>query len=250
MTSNRFFIQKAKLQRSPILLTGEEHHHLHSVVRIKSGDQVWLFDENGAEYLARVEYSAKNNTRLSVIERMEKKEPQVKIALAQSLIRTSRLECLLRKTTELGADRFLPVISKRSVVKLEGKIERKLERWTRIVREAAKQSGNTKVLTILPPKPLEEVLEENGDDLKIFLNERDGTYLKEILLGGHDSLKQGMDIPSSVRVLIGPEGGWTEQEEHDILDHGFIAISLGPQTLRAETAAISCLVLINHFWNL
>jgi len=66
----------------------------------------------------------------------------------------------------------------------------------------------------------------------------------------HDSEKQGMGILLSVRVLIGCEGGWTEQEERDILDHGFKAISLGPQTLRTETAAINCLVLINHFWNL
>jgi len=63
-------------------------------------------------------------------------------------------------------------------------------------------------------------------------------------------VKKGISISSSVRVLVGPEGGWTEQEEQDILDHGFKAISLGLQTLRAETAAISCLVLINHFWNL
>lgn len=250
MTSNRFFIQKAKLKKSSVFLTGAEHHHLHSVLRMKSGDQVWLFDEYGTEYLARVEYTLKDKTQLSVMEQKGKKEPLVKITLAQSLIKTSRLEFLLQKSTELGLDRFLPVISSRSVVKVEGKIDKKLERWARIVREAAKQSGNTKVPTILPPKPLEEVLVEDGNDLKIFLNEQGGTYLKKILLGKHNSIKKGIGIPSSIKVLIGPEGGWTEQEEHDILDHGFIAISLGPQTLRAETAAISCLVLINHFWNL
>lgn len=250
MTSNRFFIQKAKLHQSPVLLTGEEHHHLHSVVRMKPGDNVWLFDEKGNEYLACVEYTGRDNTQLSVMEQKQKKEPQVKITLVQSLIKTSRLEFLLQKSTELGADRFLPVISSRSVVKIEGKIEKKLERWSRIVREAAKQSGNTKVPTILPPKPLREALGEDEDGLKIFLSERGGTYLKEILQEADDSVKQGIGIPSSVRVLIGPEGGWTEQEERDILDHGFKAISLGPQTLRTETAAISCLVLINHFWNL
>lgn len=229
MTSNRFFIQKAKLHQSPVLLTGEEHHNLHSVVRMKPGDNVWLFDEKGNEYLARVEYTGRDNTRLSVMEKIQKKEPPVKITLAQSLIKTSRMEFLLQKSKELGADRFLPVISSRSVVKIDRKIEKKLERWSRIVRE---------------------VLGEDEDGLNIFLNERDGTYLKEILQEEHDSVKQGMGIPSSFRVLIGPEGGWTEQEERDILEHGFKAISLGPQTLRTESAAISCLVLINHFWNL
>jgi 16S rRNA (uracil1498-N3)-methyltransferase len=64
------------------------------------------------------------------------------------------------------------------------------------------------------------------------------------------STGKATEIPESIQVLIGPEGGWTEREERDILDHGYTAVSLGPQTLRAETAAISCLVLINHFWNL
>jgi 16S rRNA (uracil1498-N3)-methyltransferase len=217
---------------------------------MKSGDLVWLFDEKGTEYLARVEYTIRDKTRLSVMEQMEKREIPVKITLAQSLIKTVRLEFLLQKSTELGVDRFLPVISSRSVIKVEGRVEKKLERWSRIVREAAKQSGNTKVPMILPPKPLREVLEEDEDGLKIFLNERGGTYLKEILQGKCDSVKQEVGIPSSTRVLIGPEGGWTDQEEHDILEHGYKAISLGPQTLRAETAAISCVVLINHIWNL
>lgn len=250
MTSNRFFVQKAKLNKSRILLTGEEHHHLHSVLRMKAGDRVWLFDEHGTEYLARLDDTDRSSSRLFLIEAKEKETPLVKITLAQSLIKTQRLEFLLQKTTELGADRFLPVITERSIVRVEGKIEKKMERWTRIVREAAKQSGNIKVPSILPPKPLAEVLEEGEDDLNIFLNERSGRYLRDILMGNHDFTEQAQGIPKSVKVLIGPEGGWTEREEHDILDHGFTAVSLGPQTLRAETAAISCLALINHFWNL
>lgn len=250
MTSNRFYIQKARLHTTPIFLIGEEHHHLHSVVRMKTGDLVWLFDENGTEYLTRVDFTGKDNTRLSVMEQKEKTVPLVKITLAQSLIKTSPLEFLLQKSAELGANFFLPVISTRSVVKIEGKIEKKLERWTRIVREAAKQSGNMNVPTILTPKPLKEVLEEEENGQKIFLSERGGTYLKEILRLDEESIKKRERPPSSVRILIGSEGGWTEKEEHDILDHGYMAISLGSQTLRAETAAISCLVLINHFWNL
>jgi len=250
VTSNRFFVEKAKLQTSPILLSGEEHHHLRSVIRTKSGDLVWLFDEKGTEYLASVDHIGKESTRLSVVERHEKTEPLVKITLAQALLKAKKLEFLLQKSTELGAFAFLPVISTRSVVKVEGRIEKKIERWTRIVREAAKQSGNTRVPSILPPRSLREVLDEKKDALQIFLNERGGTYLRDFLLKDPDTQTQRKRPPSSVRVLIGPEGGWTEEEEQDILEHGYSAISLGRQTLRAETAAVSCLVLINHFWNL
>ena len=98
MTSNRFFIKKDKLQKSPVLLTGEEHHHLHSVVRIRSGDQILLFDESGTEYLARIEYTVRDRTQLIVMERMEKEEPRVKVTLAQSLIKTNRMEFLLQKS--------------------------------------------------------------------------------------------------------------------------------------------------------
>jgi 16S rRNA (uracil1498-N3)-methyltransferase len=217
---------------------------------MKAGDRVWLFDEHGTEYLARLDDTGRNSTKLFVIEKSEKKAPFVKITLAQSLIKTQRLEFLLQKVTELGAERFLPVISERSIVKVEGKIEKKIDRWTRIVREAAKQSGNTMVPTILPPTSLGKLLEDAEDGLKIFLNERGGKYLKDILMGDHKFTEQVKGIPQSVKVLVGPEGGWTENEEHDILGHGYRAVSLGPQTLRAETAAMSCLVLINHFWNL
>lgn len=250
MTSNRFFIQKAKLNKPTVLLSGEEHHHLHSVVRIKSGEHVWLFDEQGTEYLACVIYTGRDNTRLSLINRRERKEHPVKVTLAPSLLKSGRFEFLLQKATEIGVDRLIPVITARAIVKIEAKIERKLERWQRIIREAAKQSGNTEVPKIMIPKPLREVLAQDKDDLKIFLNERGGVYLKEILFGDRSPRKLEKSHPSSVRVLIGPEGGWTEQEEHAILDHGYKAISLGEQTLRSETAAISCLILINHFWNL
>jgi 16S rRNA (uracil1498-N3)-methyltransferase len=217
---------------------------------MKAGDLIWLFDEQGTEYLARLDKTSRESTRLCVIEQNETKAPSVKIHLAQSLLKTQRLEFLLQKATELGVDCFLPVITERSIVKIEGKIEKKTERWTRIVRAAAKQSGNTRVPTILLPKPLGEVLEEGDDGLRIFLNERGGKYLKDILMCKSLSTGKATEIPESIQVLIGPEGGWTEREERDILDHGYTAVSLGPQTLRAETAAISCLVLINHFWNL
>lgn len=250
MTSNRFFIKKATLQAYPILLSGEEHHHLRSVARLKSGDLVWLFDERGMEYLARVNYIGKDATRLSVIEEKHQPDPLVRITLAQALLKTKKMEFLLQKSTELGASVFLPVISERSVAKVDGKIGQKIERWTRIVRESAKQSGNTRVPTILLPRPFQEVLEDKEDDLQLFLNEKGGTYLRDMLLQGLRSKQKGKSPPPSVRVLVGPEGGWTEKEEQDILRSGYTAISLGNQTLRAETAAISCLILINHFWNL
>ena len=85
--------------------------------------------------------------------------------------------------------------------------------------------------------------------MKLFLNERGGEYLKDILLCHHSAVSKQAVLPSSVILLIGPEGGWTVDEEQDILGCGFKAVSLGNLILRAETAAVSSLAMISHFWN-
>ncbi len=95
--------------------------------------------------------------------------------------------------------------------------------------------------------PLSQLLEERKEEKKLFLSEHKGKYLRDLLISGLKN--QGKKIPSSVIVLVGPEGGWSEEEELDILHHDYQAISLGSKVLRAETAAVSSVALISHFWN-
>jgi 16S rRNA (uracil1498-N3)-methyltransferase len=230
------------------LLHGKEHHHLKNVARIKPGESVWLVDESGQNYQARVEKIEKNLTRLSILAIEKKTEPRVKVTLGQALIKTRNFELILQKATEIGLSQFLPVIASRSMVKIDDKLDNRMARWAKIAREAAKQSGVFQVPAILWPKSLKEVIGDSKDDRKIFLNEREGKPLRHILVPDVTNKNQ-KHRPSSVLVLIGPEGGWTEEEEEDIVSHGFEAISLGCQILRAETAAIGSLAMIDHFWN-
>jgi 16S rRNA (uracil1498-N3)-methyltransferase len=230
------------------VLRGEEHHHLKNVARIKPGEKVWLIDKSGKSYIARVDQIEKNQTRLSILDTKEKIEPRVKVTLAQALIKARNFELILQKATELGIKEFLPVITSRSVVKIDDKLENKMARWAKIAREAAKQSGVFQVPVILMPKTLEDVVRDRMDTIKIFLNESGGKPLRYFLVS-NSTEKWPEQHPSSALVLIGPEGGWTEAEEEDIVSHGFEAISLGRQILRAETAAISSLAMIDHFWN-
>jgi 16S rRNA (uracil1498-N3)-methyltransferase len=245
LTSNRFSVKKTSVQSSSVILDGEEHRHLSKVARIKPQQKVWLFDEEGRNYLARVEVIEKDRTRLVILEKEEVKEPSLRITLGQALIKAKKMNSIIQKATELGVTAIIPVIAARTIVKIEEKEEKKLERWKKIIRESAKQSHVSFLPSIMYPVKLEKLIKEQNEEKKLLLSENQGKLLRDILIPG--LRKEGP--PSSVLLLVGPEGGWTGEEERFILDHGFEAVSLGSQILRTETAALSSLAMIAHFWN-
>lgn len=247
MTSNRFFIRQIRLDSAYVILEGEEHHHLSRVSRIKTKDKVWLFDKKGKSYLAQVEQIKRTETKLLILEEREGEEAKVKIILAQALLKSKKMEFIIQKSAEIGITKVIPVIAFRSVAKIEKKIETKLERWQRIAREAVKQCKSSWVPRVSPPLPLEELIKEDTAEKKLFLTEKKGKHLKDILL--QYEKPQSKDLPGSVLILAGAEGGWTREEEELVLNNGFEAVSLGGNILRAETAAFCSLALISHFWN-
>jgi len=248
LTSNRFYIKQVNPQSPYVFLEGDEHHHLSRVSRIQPKEEIWLFDSSGRSYLARVEEVEKEKTKLFIVEKKEREKGNTEIIIAQSLVKSKKMEFIIQKSAELGAAHFIPVISSRSIVKIEEKIERKLGRWARIAREAVKQSGNPWVPYVSPPMDLKKLIKENKAALKLLLSENRGKYFREILTRTGKSFEE--NPPRSIMILIGPEGGWTREEEELILDNGFKAVSLGKNILRTETAAICALALISHFWNL
>lgn len=249
MTSNRFAIKQNDIHSSSVILYGEEHHHLSRVARINPKDKVWLFDEHGTHYLARVEEIQKEKTRLTILEKQDASNPRVKITLAQALIKSKRMDNIIQKATEFGVTTLIPVITERTVVRIEGKTEKKLDRWKNIIRAAAKQSHTSFIPSILPPMALEKLVKERDEVKKLVLSENRGLYLRDVISRDARSWGEKDEYPSSVIVLVGPEGGWTDEEERYILDHGYDAVSLGKQILRTETAALSSLAIISHFWN-
>jgi 16S rRNA (uracil1498-N3)-methyltransferase len=242
LTSNRFFIKKSDIHSSSVLLYGDEHHHLSRVARIKPEEKIWLFDEHGTNYLAKVEEIRRDMTRLSILQTRDKNMPKIKITLAQALLKSKKMDIIIQKSSELAVSNIIPVITARTIVKVEDKIQKKIERWEKIALEAVKQSKSS----FLPSISLEERREEK----KLILSENKGKYLRDILIKNSGSKHKIPKPPSSVLVLVGPEGGWTDEEEKYILNHGYEAVSLGGQILRAETAALCSLALISHFWNL
>lgn len=252
MTSERFFVREDQIHDTHVDLDGEEHHHLSRVVRVKKGDVVWLIDGTGHQHRALVQKMAPKTTRLLILESLPAAAPSRRITLAFAVLKAKAMDWLLQKATELGAAALVPVIAARTVVRMPDPedLTKKLERWTRIVREAAKQSGRPHLPSLSPPVSLDRFLEIEHPKRSLFLFERAGRELSELFrngfLGGKNS--EGQERGDDILVLVGPEGGWTNAEAMDILERGFEAVSLGDNVLRAETAALSALAVLTQFW--
>ena len=247
MTSTHFLIKQSSIHFPSAILEGKEHHHLSKVLRIKPGKRVWLVDEQGETYLAEVRQVERQQTHLHIVEKSEKAETKIHLILAQALIKSKRMDLLVQKATELGMDSFIPVEASRSVVKIQEKEGSKVARWQKIAAEAAKQSRRPAVPAIHSPQPFRSFIENRAESERLFLSEAKGRYLRELFAGGPKNPSQD-GIPSVI-IAVGPEGGWTEDEENLALERGFEAVSLGKQVLRSETAALAALALISHFWN-
>ena len=246
MTANQFFVAAIDPDVKRIVLRGDEHRHLSKAARVRAGDEVWLFDGTGRRSRARVEKVGDDRTEVSVLAAEAPQSLRTRIALALCLIEGKKLEAVLGQAAELGCSDVLPVVSARSFPAAAERTGRKLERWRRIVREAAKQCKSALLTEVHPPRPLRELLRDPGPGRRLLLSEHGGRPLKDIL--APPAQAEG-GAPERVTLLVGPKGGWTAGEEKEIRQAGFEAVSLGRRILRAETAAVAGAAMIAHFWN-
>ena len=241
MTANQFFVPRLAEGVSRIVLEGEEHRHLAKAARVRPGETVWLFDGSGRRFLARVETVGEERTTLAVLKAEEPETPRTRVMLAACLVEARKFDAILEKASELGCSDVLPVESARSLKAPGERAEKKLERWRRIAREAAKQCKSRFVTEVHPPRPLRDLLREPPAERRIFLSEHGGRPLRDVVAGRRR--------PDAVVLLVGPTGGWTEGEERDIRGAGFEAASLGRRILKSETAALAGTFLIVHHWS-
>jgi len=246
LTSNHFLVKTKNLHPPYALLEEEEHHHLSRVLRKGPGDRVWLMDEQGNSYQAEVMEVGRERTRLVLLDKRIAPASPLRLVLAQSLLKSKNMDQVVQKATELGVWAIVPIEAARSVVRLEGRETPKLERWRKIAREAAKQSRRSDIPSLLPPQTLLSFLEARDESKKIILCESGGAPLREVLAAGFGPA--GERKPPAVAVLVGPEGGWTREEEEQAFERGFEAASLGGRILRSETAALAVSAAISIFW--
>jgi len=181
VTANQFFVPRLAEGVSRIVLEGEEHRHLAKAARVRPGESVWLFDGSGRRFLARVETVGEERTSLAVLRAEEPETPRTRVMLAACLVEAKKFDAILEKASELGCSDVLPVESARSLKAPGERTEKKLARWKRIAREAAKQCKSRFVTEVHPPRPLRDLLREPPAERRIFLSEHGGRPLRDVV---------------------------------------------------------------------
>ena len=234
MPLERFFIERPP-EGGSARLSREEAHHLRHVRRVKAGDEVVLFDGSGIDYVGRVGTLGRAGATVDIV-RQERvsREPAVAVTLAVAVVKQQGIHQLVDTCTQLGVKRLMPMRTARTVVKPGAN---SVERWRRIAIEACKQCGRSVVPEIADVRDMAAILADGvaGHDLAVVAAMRPGgAPLMRLLSGGL----------RSVLCLIGPEGGFTDEEEQAAVETGCVPVSLGPTVLRTETAAATALALI------
>lgn len=242
MTRRRFFAPPTavSLDDSAIQLDQAETRHLRDVLRQRAGDEVFVFDGQGREFRCLVLETTAKTGVLQLIEPVEpaSRESPLHLTLAVALLKGEKFDLVVQKATELGVTRIVPVLTERSDVRLAnpGAAAKRVERWNRLSLEAAKQSGRAFVPLCEEPADLTAIIKGAGSTGARFLfTECDGSGFGE----------SGPPI-SEATALVGPEGGWADEELALAAEHGWTLVTLGGRILRAETAAIAVTVLMQH----
>lgn len=236
---HRFFVSPNAIAGQTVTFPEDTVHQISRVLRMQPGDRVVVLDNSGWERVVELEAIGRRDAAGQVVDkRLATGEPQVKITLYQSMLKKSKFELVLQKCTELGVVSFVPVISSRTVVgSLGGVSENKLERWERIITEAAEQCRRGRRPTLEDAQMFNHALSQaqrRGGLMLVPWEEEDSRSLKDVLQPDEVG-----ERPLSIGIFIGPEGGFEEEEVALAKEAGAISVTLGPRILRAETAAIA-----------
>ena len=247
MPDFRAFWVPASAAPAEITLTADESRHLVSVNRADRGATVTVFDGRGTEWICELQEADRRAARLRV--RFVQKAVPLPYAmtLGQALPKGDGMDAIVRKATELGAARIVPLESERTQVHLaEGRSERKLDKWKTAAIEAAKQCGNPWLPEIASVQTAAAFMESaRGYDLKLIASLRPGAQPLRTALAAFRASAPGARPPSVVW-LIGPEGDFTPAEMSLAQSCGFVGITLGPLVLRCETAAVYALSVLAY----
>jgi 16S rRNA (uracil1498-N3)-methyltransferase len=240
----RFFIRKSALIDGVALVEGELFRHMIKVLRCKVGDRMTLVDGEGAAHdgvLTSVE-GERASVRIESTADPSAAGATLRITLIQGIPKGDRMELILQKGSELGANSFVPLLSSRVIPRLSGdKALERVCRWERIAAEAARQSRRNEIPRVGAIVSLAEALAAAGEEVKLLLWEEESQRgLREVL--------EAIPRPASVALLVGPEGGFSREEAEEAMGAGFIPVTLGPRILRTETAGLAVLAILQYVW--
>lgn len=238
---HRFFVDIENIRKDSIDIIGEDVTHISKVLRLRIGEHIILCDGQGMDYYVSIEDMDKHSVKTRILNKEPSKtEPNINVVLYQGIPKSTKMDVIIQKCTELGVSTIVPVINARSVVKLsdEKDEKKKVERWQRIALEAAKQSHRGKIPKVEMPLVYEEALRKAAEmDLSLIPYELEkNNKLKDMIRG---------KIIHDIGVFIGPEGGYEDAEIVAAIESGIVPVTLGPRILRTETAGsavLSCIM--------
>lgn len=241
----RFVVNSRSIRDGFASYDGELHHHMARVLRLRSGDEVLLVDEQGKRHEGVIDQVTQEWTAVRITSTLEAAlfPDAPSITVIQGLPRGEKIEMVLQKCTELGVSDFAIFRADRSVPKLAGeKLQGRLDRWSRIVQEAARQSERFDLPSVAwHPTAAAAAASAANADMKLLLWERGRpSPLREML--------EGLPRPSKIAIAIGPEGGFEPGEAESFSLWGFTPITLGERILRTETAALAMTSILQYKW--
>lgn len=240
-----YFIRSEQIQGKRVDVDDHLAHHLRNVLRLREGETLSLVDERSMRYLCRVALSSSSRFVLT-IEKEERppEENRPVIRLGIGILKGEKMDWVIQKATELGVSRISPLVTQRVIARPRpDREDHQQRRWQKIATEAAQQSGRWKIPRLDLPRDLPDfMMETAGEDFKfIFMQETPQEGSIRELIGSTSG-----PLPIQGTLLIGPEGGWAQPERVEAAQLGYIPLSLGPRTLRAETAALAALSIVQY----
>jgi 16S rRNA (uracil1498-N3)-methyltransferase len=240
----RFFVPKESLGDQRGVIDGPELLHLRKVLRLVVGDRITVFDDAGWEHEAVIRALSAEQGEIEIVSSYRPaRESDVRIILGVGLTKGEKMDFVVEKATELGAQAIVPFTSEFSVPKLdERKITSRTTRWEKIALAAVKQCGRTRLPEVLPLRDFAALVSGDWDGaLKLFFWEKESAQSLR-------AAREKRGEAKAVLLVVGPEGGFSAPEAALAQAHGFESVHLGPRILRAETAAIAALSLVQFLW--
>lgn len=243
---HRFFAPALDPGDETVMLPKDEAEHLTRVLRLSVGDTVAIFDGRGHEFMARVASAARRDVRVQLLSRIEPAaEPLVPLTLAQAVLKADKMDEVVRDAVMLGVAAIQPLITKRSEVTVAALMRgTRRDRWTRVAIASVKQSRRAILPDIRTPLALEAYLNEPSPSLSLmFVEPGAGASVPTL------AVLRDRPAPSSAALLVGPEGGWDEEEWTAAQAQGVELVTLGHRTLRADAVPIAAISILQFLWD-
>jgi len=240
MGTPRIFSDSALAVNSSAELTGSSARHVGKVLRLQPGDSLILFDGSGSDFAATIKSVSKNNVTLSCDEQLSvSTRSPLQTELWQGISKGPRMDTVVQKATELGVHRIRPVFTRYGVVKLDAaRSEKRVQHWCDVAISACEQCGRADIPEILPPLTFNDALEQLTSDTAALM----------LAPGGDTALPDALQPDKQNIIMIGPEGGFSAEEEASASDKGVSMVKLGDRILRTETAPVAVLGIAQYLY--